>query len=492
MHQFKCTIHRNLISLALALFPIFLHATHIVGGSTSYTCTGPYQYEVVFDQYVDCGAATAPAREIVDIFSNCGASFRDTVWLDFQLEVPQLCAASLPQSICNGGALPSILWRRYSATFTLAACNFYRFSFDQCCRNASAVNLASTSDYYYDLVINTLDAPCNDSPVWSTTYPTEYVLQNQLAGVNMGVYLQGGDSTVFSLVSARSGPTTGIPYNPGYSATIPIPSMTIDSKTGQLSFTPTILGSYVVVVRVDEYNTSGTLIGSTMHDIMITVVGGVNNAPTLANNTVTNVTGDASITGAWEILADEGGSFCYDIAFSDADVLDTLTLSSNVILPFSGGSFSVSGTNPAVLTVCVNLGASDTILNLINNTAADDNCPLQAVLEQKVLIRIAPQVVPVPPIPPITPPTTGIEEYVLDAFIAPNPSSGLVTVSIRLRSGSNTSIKLVDLTGRTVFQTILPTGELLNTLDLQQLGTGNYLVVVEQDNKSAVRKLTLH
>ena len=72
-----------------------------------------------------------------------------------------------------------------------------------------------------------------------------------------------------------------------------------------------------------------------------------------------------------------------------------------------------------------------------------------------------------------------------DIKLYPNPSDGLVTISIGVRGQSN--IRVMDLTGKMVFQQT--TSNMIEQLDLKALSSGMYVLEVVQNGTSASQKL---
>jgi hypothetical protein len=126
---------------------------------------------------------------------------------------------------------------------------------------------------YIEATINTALAPCDNSPQF-TDQSMPYVCLGQPVYYNFGVTEPDGDSLAYRLIDARynSGPVAlPVPYNPGYSGAQPIPGITLYPITGQLVFTPTIMGNYVVVLEVEQFDANGNSIGTVMRDIMFVV-----------------------------------------------------------------------------------------------------------------------------------------------------------------------------------------------------------------------------
>src|SRR5690606_11390634 len=100
--------------------------------------------------------------------------------------------------------------------------------------------------------------PCSDSPQF-TENSVPYICVGQEVNYNFGVTDPNGMSMTYTLVSARgfaNGAGT-INYQGGYSPGEPVPGTILDPVTGQLQFTPPLIGKYVFVVEVNQYDANG-------------------------------------------------------------------------------------------------------------------------------------------------------------------------------------------------------------------------------------------
>jgi Ig-like domain CHU_C associated/Lamin Tail Domain/GEVED domain/Secretion system C-terminal sorting domain len=93
---------------------------------------------------------------------------------------------------------------------------------------------------------------------------------------------------------------------------------------------------------------------------------------------------------------------------------------------------------------------------------------------------------------PVTVTVTGIahaQALALPVSLFPNPTlDGLVTVELAI-SESPTPLTVFDVTGRSVFTTVLPANETRTALDLRHLPTGVYLVRLQTAGGSVIKRL---
>jgi gliding motility-associated-like protein len=270
-------------------------ASHIMGSDISFRCLGGNQYEIVVTVYRDCSGIDAPTSIPIDISSTCGTQ---TVTANAQasnsgIEVSQLCPTAV--STCQGGTLPGVEVYTYTATVTLQPnCGLYTFSYDDCCRNPSNNIVSPTSQgFMVRATLNSNAVVCNTAPNF-TSLPVPYFCLGQPVNYSHGAVDADGDSLVYSLIPALDDLGGNIPFTGAYTATSPMPTASgfnFDPQTGQMTFTPTQQGVYVVDVLISEYR-NGVLIGTTMRDIQIVIINCSNIAPVVGNClTPTNVTG---------------------------------------------------------------------------------------------------------------------------------------------------------------------------------------------------------
>ncbi|UTW67759.1 gliding motility-associated C-terminal domain-containing protein [bacterium SCSIO 12643] len=384
----------SIISLSWFL-PSTANATHIAGGEITYEHLGNDSFLVTLTVYRDCAGIPVTGNESITINSSCTGTQNLLVTLQNVggTEVSQICPAMIGQSTCNGGFLPGMQKYEYTGIVQLSThCSDYTFSFSNFARNV-AVNVVggvNSNGFFITATLNSVLYPNNSSPEY-TAPPIPYVLVNQAVNYNYGVVENDGDSLTYELVTAREA-SGNLSYNSGYSATVPIPGITIDAATGQLNFTPTITGNFIIVVRVTEYNGAGQVISTVQRDIQFVVLNYPNkipNVPTALTNLV-NTSGSASFTGPLEVTANVGDQFCFDAVFSDSNLTDVVTVISNATSALPGSTVSYSGTNPVTATICWTVPAGMNTNNTVTFQASDSACPISGVNSVAIQVIIPP------------------------------------------------------------------------------------------------------
>ena len=368
-------------------------ATHVSGADISYQCLGNNQFQVTLNLFRDCTGITLGTSQTVTLTSTCGGSTVATLnivpdpdtglnWTD----ISQLCSNDSLNSTCYNGTLPGMERYTYTGVVTMAPpCNTWTVAWDVCCRNTTVnVPTSGSSDIYVDATMNSMTNACNNSPVFSGQ-PIPYVCVNQPVSYSYGVYEVDGDSLVFSLIPGRETQTTQLVYAAGYSGASPIPGIAIDPNTGLLTFTPTVLGNFIVVVAVTEYDDNGNVLSTTMRDIQFIVQN--------CNNTVgavgpfDTVSGQASQLGPLALELCGGTSTCFSLTFADPDVNDTLNISTNLQTVLPGATMTMTGTNPLTVDVCWTAPGTMPSLNLVSFQADDGACPVAGIFGTTVEIH---------------------------------------------------------------------------------------------------------
>ncbi|MEO8066085.1 MAG: T9SS type A sorting domain-containing protein [Flavobacteriales bacterium] len=353
-------------------------ASHIVGSEILWECMGNNQYRITLNLFRDCAGIVPNTQESITFDSPCGQQSL-TVNNTSITEVSQLCAAELPNSSCNGGSLPGVAQWVYSGLITLPPCDTWTMTWSQCCRNGAIVNLVDPSSLSFQLesTLNNAGSSCDDSPVFNNA-PIPYVCVNQPVSYSFGVSDQDGDLLSYEFVSAMQSGGTPVPYQSGYTFGAPIPGITLNPSSGLITFTPTLLGNFVVTFKVVEHDNLNNVIGSVTRDMQFVVIPCTNQPPDPNAGAITNLSGTALQTESYSLDMCETDQFCFDLAISDPDATDGLTLTSNVGAVLPGATFSSSGTNPATGTVCWTGTAGSSGFYSFIVTATDDACPQSA------------------------------------------------------------------------------------------------------------------
>ena len=359
-------------------------ADHFSGVSLTYESLGGNFYRIILELYLDC-SGTPVTPQTLRFKSTCGTEFQITgLTPNLSQEVSPLCPAQVANSTCNGGWLPSYRRHRFEVPVFLATCNgTWNVNWFVCCRN-TLVNVINEPGTYAELTLNNWLAPNDNSPQFPiTTIP--YVCVNEPFSFNPGASDVDGNPFTYSLISARFGAPTpfSVTYAPGFSATQPIQGLSFDGSSGQISGTPTQVGNYVVVFRVNSLDMFGNVIGTVMRDLMF-IVYVCDDSPPVSSG-ISNVT-PGVVVGPNSAGPCNGFSFCLDVVFSDANPDSEIEIFSDAQTVLPGSTLTVSGTNPAVATFCWTANTSLLPANIFLY-ATDGACPIENVASRAIYIN---------------------------------------------------------------------------------------------------------
>jgi len=375
-------------------------ASHIAGANIEYECLGGNQYKVLLTVFQDCLDTNVPnsySVRIVNQDNNFTSRSLARVSVD---EVSQLCQSSLPQSLCNGGLQPGYKKVVYEYTGTLEESSwgvstelrvFFKWNY-----RTPSLNVDNSNDltFYVHAIIYPFADGCHDSPtVTNQTVP--YVCVGNQTSLNFGVLANGADSLHFSLSAAlQPGPSQGftpVPYQGGYTGAVPIPGITINSITGQLEFIATIQGLYTIAIEVEQFDSNGELTGVQILDVLITALACPDSPPEAVQNELVNTSGSAEFTGPLSISMCYGDDFCADYEFQSSALAANITVTSNLDQVLPGATLTVSGSNPAIATICWTANDQSSGGNVVL-TANDELCPLPGITSAGFNVEVLPGV----------------------------------------------------------------------------------------------------
>lgn len=379
------------------IFPGDVFASHVSGGDLSYQCLGNNQYKITLNLFRDCSGIDMSGSETIEFASSCSTFTVSASLVNIGgTEISQLCEEQTPNSTCNGGGLPGMERYTYEATVTMPPCTDWVINWSTCCRNTTInVPTSSGDGSYIEATMNSTLDSCNNSPYF-TAQPIPYVCANQQVIYNWGVTEMDGDSLTYSFIAARNDLGTDLTYQAPYSATNPINGIAIDQFTGQIVFTPTTVGNFIVAVLVNEYDSAGNLLGTTLRDIQFVVQTCSNIPPPANQGQITNLTGTANQTGAYALELCDGGSFTFEISIADTNSNDTITLTTNVTTVLPGSSFTTSGTNPVTAVISWSPTGGSAFFNYFTVFANDGACPVAGIQSYVYQVSVIPGTVASP------------------------------------------------------------------------------------------------
>lgn len=456
-----------------------------MGTDLVYTCVGNDTYEITLTLYRDCSGVATLAEQTINISSaSCGLNYNlPLTQLGPPIEISPICNPNLPNSTCNGGAITGVEQYVYSAQYTFPqSCDDWILSHQICCRNSSITNSTNPSFYslYIEALLDNLNVTCNNSPVF-TMPPVPFICLNQPFIYNPGVLNTDGDSLVYSLTDPLDAPGVPVSYVPGFSPTYPISSATgtvlFDTETGQIELTPDALQIGIVKVIIEEYR-NGLLIGKVSRDMQLIVVNSSNNNPMLT--APANVSGGIFDGSVFEVVV--GNTLSFDIAATDADMMNTLTAMDNISSFMPTADLTVTGTNPLTAT----FQWTPTLYDIGNYGFAlriqDDACPILGVQVPGYEIRV------------VETSTNTTETELVEVFhIQPNPNAGVFDLKLAGQPHNSVQISIFNTLGQPVFNTTygFTLGELNTRIELNDVPAGVYFVQISAEEQVSYRKVVV-
>ena len=377
---------KRILFLLFFIQSIYGYATHIYGGHLSYSKTSqPNQFKVVLDVISACNFMPTNTNSVaLEVSNDCNANVTNSYLNLYQSEIqPNLCTSEMSQFNCGSGDGVEVY--SYAGYITLpSTCSNYHLK-STIIHGIISDNTIGAHNLYLEIELNNANGIQNTSPTLHAP-KAPYVNINTPISLELGAIDPDNDSLVYSLVSSRSASNTYVQYASGYSALLPIQGMSIDPQTGIFSFLPTMSGTFIVVILIEEYNSNGDFTGSSLIDFPV-FVHDYNFLPNYAmnhfpffddsisnfNNFGTNAT---FLTGPNRIKMCEGDQFCFDITLNDtADLNDSLFFITNLTDMLPNATMSITGSNPKTATLCWTYSAGFENYD-VKFMGRDDDCPI--------------------------------------------------------------------------------------------------------------------
>lgn len=255
----------------------------IGAGEVTYQWLTDSTYRVFFKAYIECSGVPEPSTVPLCITNTCTTTSSTAT-------MNKLSAIILPPPNCTTyptrctqltSNLPGYKEVIYSVDITLPSrCNDWRFSTTYGTRAAN-LNLAAGSFYAEASINNTGSYQGNSSPYFNNK-PIAFVCAASAYSYNSNAIDPNGDSLATDVINVKtsvscgnstantlnsSSPSLQIPHNPFQTNN----SMTCNSITGELGFTPAALGENVCAIRTRKFR-SGVLISYVTRELRFITV----------------------------------------------------------------------------------------------------------------------------------------------------------------------------------------------------------------------------
>lgn len=326
-------------------------ATHLVGGEITWECLGNGQFQFELKLFRDCSGQVPNNTEFIKINNHSSLE-----WIEVNLigsnDLSQSCdGIGFDCSSGNSNAIEEYIYRSQSISIPgIAPDEGYVFTFNECCRNSSLSNISNPSvagmtlrAVMYSFEGRNSNACFDSSPKFGNLPPNVFCSGEDVS-INHLAYDLEQDSLVYffaqpldSIGGSVCSPfvleepcVNYLNFNSSYSYNSPLPNqslnssnipVSLDDKTGQITFNSLTLGSFNTVLGVKSFR-CGSLIAEVYREVQLTVLncGVSNNVPSV------NVNGQNFTEDVYELTVEAGELIDLDLEFLDVDPTQDLTL----------------------------------------------------------------------------------------------------------------------------------------------------------------------
>ena len=285
------TITFKLVLISFLFTGNISHASHIIGGEVYYDYLGNNQYKITIEIYRDCTSNMGYDSPLkYTVFNGNG-----TVLSEYT--IPQFIITTTPvvySNPCNPGAVETCIERAlYRDTVSLPQnSDGYTIAYQRCCWAGNIDNLFDPTNNGITLsafIPGSLTSVVPNNAARFDNNPPKILCNNQVTDFDHSGTDPDGDLLKYSLVSPELGgntsnvepnpetapPFTPVTWMPTFSDSVPLGTAsltTIDENTGVLTFSPYMIGNYLVGVQVDEIR-NGIVITSKIQTYCYKVIG---------------------------------------------------------------------------------------------------------------------------------------------------------------------------------------------------------------------------
>lgn len=454
-----------LLILAMGIFLVpNTNATHLMGGEMTIAHVGGDDYIINLTAYRDTLGIPFAGVAVFNVYD-----ITDSLILTI----------TVPQDTTSGALLAGVPYgvEIYSFTdsLTLPGAGEYRIEWINCCRNGAISNLSTPLGESMSLnttITHFGVGSTNSSPVFLAP-PVTYLPQNQAWQYNSLPFDVDGDSLAWSLDTPLT--NVGV-YANGYTAPSDTAGpFTLDPITGQIDWTPDMIGNFVASIRIEEFR-AGVKIGEIRRDYQMIVIPDTNTTPRIMNMSVFPVNANGHFVAnvatntpfTVSLLAEDAQNdqiefFAYGEPFllaNNAATFSTQIISGTKLLGTMDWTPSPSQarTNPYIVV----FRTRDHIFSM----------------DETVLFSVDA--------------FTGIEDNSSSEIgnVYPNPAAHMVMVPINLEREAEITIALYTVLGTKIAEYAkknYPAGNHLETLNLE-VANGEYFITLVENGKTLATK----
>ena len=470
---------KKILLFTLAIFlSMSSYSTHLMGGQivTSYLGTDSLgsHYAVELTAYRDTIGIPMVTSAVfyvseLDTSGNWNSLFSSTVSYDTtsgNLFLPVQSAYGVEVYV-------------YNDTITLPGDGYYSISYEECCRNGAIINMSNPLSE--SMRLTTYFTSDSLNPNSSASYlspPVAYLPADTLWSYNPLPFDPDGDSLVWSLVTplGLTSMVNGYEYLSDSIYSNPSGIFTLDSITGSLSWSASLVGNFEASFLIEEYR-NGAKIGEMRRDMQFIVVPDTLNSMPQVSNMQSVPTNSG---GYPYVKINPGQNYQLHLIANDADVNDVLDMEAYGA-PFD---FSVSPASHSV-SLTGNGNEIEGIFSWTPDITHISPIPYIVVFrttdfffyyDETIQFEVTSEVLSL----------TNIEGIEI-SNIYPNPANNKLFIPISLDRSDNVSIEIYNMIGVKISENNmnLGTGNHMIMKDID-LNSGQYIVVIRDKNGTAI------
>ena len=445
---------RNIFTLLLLALCTQAGASHLMGGEITAKQISGLDYEITLTLYRDVSG--------VNLQNTASVELRDTARL--VLQTLSLDTFSVRKQV---GIPYGIDIYTYRDTITFSSAGTYILSYGSCCRNI-LVN-ASNGGTYLETRVLVNPTNGNSSPIFHAP-PTNFARNLTTWSYNPAPLDLDGDSLAWEIAAPWQSLSPGMTPQNLTNWVLPISTSTgpfvMDSVTGQITWTPNMLGNHAFAIQVKEYR-NGVLIGELRRDLQIIVI-----------NPLTVPVSPPAMAGFKSIPKNASGNHQLNFNHTQKGTFgvsarSTSTAPNSLDLQAFGEPF-VLDANPATYSKIVNPNLVEGTIDWTPTLAEARTRPYiisfkasesVSSVEQTVIIYVGSFTN-----------TKGIEVVYKD-LIYPNPSSGDLYIELDLEREEMMSFELIDLNGKLIWSKKYSLNSGISRLDFGvEVNSGTYIL----------------
>ncbi|MBT5353557.1 MAG: T9SS type A sorting domain-containing protein [Flavobacteriales bacterium] len=466
-----------LFTLATAL-SMSSYSTHLMGGQivTSYLGTDSLgsHYAVELTAYRDTIGIPMVTSAVfyvseLDTSGNWNSLFSSTVSYDTtsgNLFLPVQSAYGVEVYI-------------YNDTITLPGDGYYSISYEECCRNGAIINMSNPLSE--SMRLTTYFTSDSLNPNSSASYlspPVAYLPADTLWSYNPLPFDPDGDSLVWSLVTplGLTSMVNGYEYLSDSIYSNPSGIFTLDSVTGSLSWSASLVGNFEASFLIEEYR-NGAKIGEMRRDMQFIVVPDTLNSMPQVSNMQSVPTNSG---GYPYVKINPGQNYQLHLIANDADVNDVLDMEAygapfNFSVSPASHSVSLTGNGNEIEGV-FSWTPDITHLSPIPYIVVFRTTDFFFYYDETIQFEVTSEVLSL----------TNIEGIEI-SNIYPNPANNKLFIPISLDRSDNVSIEIYNIIGVKISENNmnLGTGNHVIMKDID-LNSGQYIVVIRDKNGTAI------